>query len=148
MNVGSFRRVPFGAVVLVAVCSTSCATKEARSARPPVFPKEHAVVLHAEKQGNGRWKAIATPDHLVVSGYLANSESVVLWAFRHKSTRITFKPSKPAIPDPTCDDASGECRLTLPKGLEPGVRYRYTIAGRYDDANELDPNDPDIEIDR
>ncbi len=148
MNVGFLRRLAPSIVVSLAAGAAGCVCCPPAVPLRLVHPKEHAVLLRAEKQPGGRWKAIAHPDHLVVSGYATNPESVVIWAYRHKATRITFKQSKPAIPDPACDDAAGECRLNLPRGLSPDTQYRYTITGKYDDGNDLEPNDPDIEVDR
>jgi hypothetical protein len=148
MNAGLLRRVAPSIVAFLAAGAAGCACCPTVVPQNLVYPKEHVVLLRAERQQNGRWKAIAFPDHLVVSGYSVNPESIVIWPYRHKSTRITFKPSKPAIPDPACNDESGECRLTLPRGLSAGTRYKYTITGKLDDGSELEPNDPDFEVDR
>ena len=154
MSVGSFRGVRTWAIVFLAagaVCTASCATKsetDVKSGGTKAGPKEHVVLVRAEKQNNGKKKGIAYPNHLPVSGYdPAAPDSVVIWAYRFPKMNVTFKPSTPAIPDPKCDNAVGECTLLLPAGLTPHKKYPYTIFGA-DADGPFDPNDPDIEVDR
>jgi hypothetical protein len=132
-----------------AVAALSCAREATKTdgTKMVKFPKEHVVLLTLGPSGS-HFRALATPDHLVVSGYKTNSQSVVIWSYHHKSTKITFKPSTPAIPDATCDDAVQQCTLTLPQGLSYDTQYKYTITGKDNNGNDLDPNDPDLEVDR
>jgi len=147
MTVGSSRRVhPWLAAFLAAgaVCSASCASEKAHLVRE----KEHAVLLRSELQSNGHRKGVAHPHYLIICGYDPANPGSVTWVYRHKSTRIRFEPSTPAIPDPTCDDGLGECTLQLPKGLVFGTKYKYTVTGKHDGTTDLDPNDPYIQVDR
>ena len=152
MRIGSSRTRVLGValltagVVLVASCVRETAPPKSEASRVK-FPEEHVVLLRLGPSG-AHFKALPTPDHLVVSGYHANSQSTVIWSYHHKSTKITFKPSTPAIPDPTCDDTTKECTLVLPKGLAYNIQYKYTISGKDNNGNDLDPNDPDLEVDR
>jgi hypothetical protein len=154
MSVGSFNGVRTWAIVFLAagaVCSTSCAPKNAKDGKPDgtrAGSKEHIVLVRAEKQNNGKKKGIPVPKHLLVSGYdPAAPDSVVIWAYRFPKMSVTFKPSTPPIPDPKCDDAVGECTSLLPAGLTKNTKYSYTITGA-DADGPFDPNDPDIEVDR
>lgn len=150
MNVGSLRRVPSWAIAFLvtgAACSTSCASHEAPNGKSHE-PKEHVVLVRAEKQSNGKKKGVAYPNHLPVRGYSQTApDSVVIWSYRFPSLRIKFKPSDPAIPDPRCDDSIGECRLPLPPGLKFRTQYPYTISGS-DADGPFEDNDPEIEVDR
>ncbi len=154
MSVGSVKGARTWAVVFLAAgaaCATSCASRnesDGKSGGTMTGPKEHVVVVRAEKQNNGKKKGIAYPNHLPVPGYdPAVPDSEVIWSYRFSSMRITFKPSDPSIPDPKCDDAAGECTLLLPRGLKLHKKYLYTITGS-DADGPFDPNDPDIEVDR
>jgi hypothetical protein len=148
MTVGSSRRVPLYAAVFLAAGaagSACCTTQKIH----PVPSHENVDLLRSERQPNGRQKAIAHPDSIKIRGYHSEDpNSVVIWAYRHKSTRIKFEASTPPIPDPACDDAAGECTLKLPRGLARGKQYKYTVTGKHDDTTDLDPNDPFIEVDR
>jgi len=148
MSIRGSRRFWMGLVAL-SVSSTACSA-------PPVKTQEYSVVLRSEKQANGHYKAIAYPDKLPIIFYDNDkNDSIVTWKFKHKSTKIRFDPPPPSAPpipkitDPTC--VAGTCTLKLPAGLAPRegtFRYKYTITGKHDDNNDLDPNDPEIEIDR
>lgn len=148
MSVGSFRGVRTWVVVFLAAgatCAVSCATREA--GKEPVFPNEHVVLLRPGHV-QGQRVLVAVPNHLVVSGYETNPPSVVIWSYPPGTTaRIKFNSSKPPIPDPACDDAAGECRLSLPRGLAKHIPYKYTTTGS-DAQGPYAPNDPDIEVDR
>jgi hypothetical protein len=145
MNVGSSRRVPSWAAIILAAgaaCSSSCTKKAV------VRHTEDTVNIHAAIQSNGHATTTADPDHLIIHGYdPVNPDSLVIWVFQHKSTKIQFKESA-LIPDPICVPNAHKCTLQLPAGLIPKKPYKYTITGKYDDTTDLDPNDPDIEVDR
>ena len=150
MNVGSSRRsAPWVVLFLVAgaagcTCTHPPTTKVSQC---PVQNKEHVVLLRAEKQADGNWKAIAHPDFITVRGYDPDKpDTVVIWAYRFKSALIKFKDA--SIPPPVCDDGAGECKLRLPSGLKLLYKYEYTVAGMYNEKIALVPNDPWIEVDR
>lgn len=154
MNVRSPRRAaPWVVLFLVAgaagcTCTHPSPTKLSQC---PVQNKEHVVLLRAEKQADGNWKAIAHPDFITVRGYDPDKpDTVVIWGYHYASTRITFE--KKVIPEPTCNDKTGECKLDLPKGLTPNHKYKYTVTGtvmgEHGEKIPLVPNDPWIEVDR
>ena len=136
MSVGSSWRLRAG---IAAIAIAACATV----ASPPA---DHSIVLASEKQSNGHYKAIAQPDRLTLGKEdFQVPHLVVVWNYHHKSTTITFQEGK--LPSPACDDSKGVCTLEIPKNVPNGI-YKYAITGKHDDANVLDPNDPDIEVDR
>lgn len=153
MNVRSIRRAaPWVVLFLVAgaACSTSPARKEPCPC--PIQHHEHVILLRAETKDDGKtWKAVAHPDFITVRGYdPAKPDSVVYWGYHYASTRITFEEK--VIPEPTCNDKTGECKLDLPKGLTPNHKYKYTVTGtvmgEHGEKTALVPNDPWIEVDR
>lgn len=143
MNVGSSRRVRVGLVALF-LGFAACTPAPHRIAK--AHDPEHAVFLVSQVQSNGHYKAIAHPETLTLTKEdFESAKVVVLWGYRHKSTTIKF--TKPDIPTPACDDKAGTCSVEVPKNIANG-KYKYTITGKHDDTNDLDPNDPDIEVDR
>jgi hypothetical protein len=151
MNVGSIRRAAPWVVVLMTVGAAGCACTSptaTKLSQCPVKNKEHIILLRAEKQPNGHYKAIAHPDHITILGYNPeNPDTVVIWPYHHFSTRIEFAQST-GIKPPDCPAGSHECTLILPKGLPLRTPLKYTVTGKYDPNTDLDPNDPDIEVDR
>lgn len=150
MPVASPRGVRFGLVAL-SLALGSCASPQKTAGSPP--SKSHApervVLLRAEKQATGRWKARAVPEVLTIRGYDPEKpQAVVIWAYRHRSTKITFADPRLQAALKPCDDAIGECTLVLPRGLEVGKQYKYAVGGKFSDSEDLDDNDPFIEVDR
>ena len=148
MNVGSLRcaRAWLAAFSVVAIaCSKPEITTKAKAI--------HGVALSAQPQGPDHWKAIPAPVTRRVPIYDPNvpSNHVVIWTYGYLSTTIHF--TDPLITkDPTCIDKENECTWDVPPGLlkpdERKRKFKYTIGGELDDHTHLDPNDPDIEVER
>jgi hypothetical protein len=137
-----------GGLATLALCAACSCARPSEGPPPSVAkPTRDAVTLKAEKQANGRWKAMAAPEHLKIKGYDAkNPDSEVVWTYTHKSTTIVFADAAIQANVKPCD--AGRCTLRLPAGLEYGKPYKYTIKGKLDDTTDLEDNDPDIEVDR
>ena len=148
MNVGSSRALSWAALVLAAGSACSSSPASPVECRCPNHAREHIVLLQSEKDANGKRRAAAHPDFITVRGYNPKApDSVVLWVYHHKSTRIVFD-RKARIPDPVCNDEKKVCELKLPAGLAFGTKYKYTVTGQDADGADFEPNDPFIEVDR
>lgn len=151
MSVASSRGVRMGLFVLALVLVGCNRPGEKNGSPRPLksHPPERVVLLRAEKQSNGRWKAKAVPNVLTIPGYDPDKpDSVVIWAFRHHSTTIKFADPRIQANVKPCDDQTGECTLVLPKGLEYGKQFKYTVGGKFSPSEDLEDNDPFIEVDR
>ena len=118
-----------------------------------VGKKPHSAALRMEKKSNGRYKAIPSDDPIHVGPYdpaSTTSQHVVYWIYTNKATVIQFKD--PTLPAPKCYDDSGVCIWPVPAGLlkegEDKKKYGYEVSGQYDDAIDIDPKDPEVEIDK
>jgi hypothetical protein len=146
MTIGNSRRVALWAAVFL-TGGAACSTRTTAPCTCPNHAKEHVVFLQVEKNKEGKKTAVAHPDYITVRGYNPKApDSVVIWVYHHKSTKITFDP-KSGIKDVVCRDSEGKCELTLPPGLEYGTKYKYRVDGA-DAEGELATNDPYIEVDR
>lgn len=142
-----WRRALWAALLLAtgAACTSSSAVR--KQCPCPIHTNEHVVLLRAEQTKDGTWKAVAHPDVVTVRGYSPEKpDSILIWSYRYASTRIRFEDK--AIPEPTCVDKIGECKLALPGDLALQRRYKYTVTGSLDEKTNLVPNDPWIEVDR
>ena len=150
MPKGIRRRLALTMLAVAGLSFAGCSSAQGTGKGGP-SPREHKVLLLVRK-GLFTKKAKAYPDRLKITGYDVNPNQVVTWSYIHKSTSITFK-ERDVIGDVDCKDDTGECTLDLKgkKLLKEGETqhvFKYTVTGKDDNEKDLDPNDPDVEIDR